>query len=141
MRDLLGIVVDVDLIVEEGHELIEVRVQPAPYPISYKGGYHYRSGSTKQELRGAALDQFLLRKLGRHWDGVPAPGFSLDAISPQAVKRFRQAAARSGRLSEALLSEPDATLIDKLRLMDGAYLKRAALLLFSEDPERLITGA
>lgn len=41
-----------------------------PYPISYKGQYHYRSGSTKQELKRAALDKFLLRKQGKHWDGV-----------------------------------------------------------------------
>ena len=33
--------------------------------MSYKGEYHYRSGSTKQELKGAALDRFLLKKAGQ----------------------------------------------------------------------------
>ena len=55
---------------------MEIVVEPYPYPISYKGEYHYRSGSTKQELKGAALDRFLLRKQGRHWDGVPVPNVS-----------------------------------------------------------------
>lgn len=32
-------------------------------------------------------------------------------------------------------------LLDKLRLFDSGYLKRAALLLFHEDPERIVTGA
>ncbi|HEV7670216.1 MAG TPA: ATP-binding protein [Thermoanaerobaculia bacterium] len=32
-------------------------------------------------------------------------------------------------------------LIDKLRLREGAHLKRAALLLFHEDPERFVSGA
>ena len=45
-----------------------------PSPISYRGHYYQRSGSTLQELKGAALDRFLLRKQGRTWDGVPVPG-------------------------------------------------------------------
>ena len=141
VRDLLGIMVDVNLQHADGKDFVEIVVDAHPYPVSYKGAYHYRSGSTKQELKGAALDQFLLRKQGRHWDGVPVPGFRLGDLSPDAIARFRQAAARSGRVSENLLSEPDATLIDKLRLTEGDYLKRAALLLFGKDPERLITGA
>lgn len=71
VRDILGIMVDVNLRTDADKDYLEIRVEPFPYPVSYKGEYHYRSGSTKQELKGAALDQFLLRKQGRHWDGVP----------------------------------------------------------------------
>ncbi|HSI59765.1 MAG TPA: ATP-binding protein [Ideonella sp.] len=53
VRDILGILVDVNLRQEEGRDLVEIVVEPYPYPVSYKGEYHYRSGSTKQELRGA----------------------------------------------------------------------------------------
>jgi ATP-dependent DNA helicase RecG len=73
VRGVLGILEDVNLRREGGVDLVEIAVEPYPYPISYKGEYHYRSGSTKQELKGAALDRFLLRKQGRHWDGVPVP--------------------------------------------------------------------
>ena len=76
IRDILGIVVDVDLMTEAGKELIEIRVEPYPSPISYKGEYHLRSGSTRQELKGAALQRFLMRKQGRHWDDAPVPGFN-----------------------------------------------------------------
>ncbi len=31
--------------------------------------------------KGAALDRFLLRKQGRHWDGVPTPGFTVADLS------------------------------------------------------------
>lgn len=64
VRDVLGIMVDVNLLVEDGKELLEIRVEPYPNPISYKGEYHLRSGSTKQELKGAALSHFLLKKQG-----------------------------------------------------------------------------
>ena len=73
VRDVLGILVKVNLRREAGKEMIEIVVEPYPYPVSYKGEYHVRSGSTKQELKGAALDQFLLKKRGLHWDGVPVP--------------------------------------------------------------------
>ena len=46
-QSLLGIVVDVKLKTRGGGEYLEIRVDPYPHPISYKGEYHYRSGSTK----------------------------------------------------------------------------------------------
>ena len=66
----LGIVADVNLRQADGRDYIEIIVTPSNIPISYKGVYHYRSGSTKQELKGAALQDFLLRKLGKTWDDV-----------------------------------------------------------------------
>ena len=94
VRDVLGIMVDVNLVKKTGKELIEIRVEAYPSPISYKGEYHYRSGSTKQELKGAALERFLLKKRGRHWDGVPEPSFSANACSAAAMRLFKQKATR-----------------------------------------------
>ena len=141
VRDILGIMVEVNLREEAGKEYLEIVVEPYPYPVSYKGEYHYRSGSTKQELKGAALDRFLLRKQGRHWDGVPMPHFTVADLSPQALATFRKRAAKSKRLSAELLAEPDAVLLDKLKLFEHGYLKRAAVMLFHDDPERVVTGA
>ena len=141
IRDLLGIIVDVNLCYEAGREYIEIMVPAYPNPISYRGEYCYRSGSTTQTLKAAALDRFLLRRQGRHWDGVPAPGFSIKDLSTQALATFRKKATRSKRLSPELLSETDAVLLDKLRLFEKSWLKRAAVMLFHEDPERIVTGA
>lgn len=49
IRDMLGIVPAVDLVHENGKKLVRITVEPYPYPVSYKGQYHVRSGSTKQE--------------------------------------------------------------------------------------------
>ena len=43
-----------------GLQYLELVVQAYPNPISYRGHYYMRSGSTLQELKGAALDRFLL---------------------------------------------------------------------------------
>lgn len=141
VRDVLGIIVDVNLLEEAGAELLEIRVEPYPSPVSYKGEYHYRSGSTKQELKGAALSRFLMRKQGLHWDGAPLPGLALNDCQPSALQWFRDKAARSGRVDEAVLADGDAALLASLQLEDGAFLKRATSLLFGKQPERFVPGA
>ena len=65
MRDVLRILVDVNLHSTTDGEFIEIIVEGYPYPVNYKGQYHYRSGTTKQELKGSSLDKFLLQKKGK----------------------------------------------------------------------------
>jgi ATP-dependent DNA helicase RecG len=141
VRDILGIVVAVNLHSQDGRDWLDIVVEAYPSPVSYKGEYHLRSGSTKQELRGAALDRFLLRKLGRHWDGVPVPHLAMQNLDARAFQTFRRLAGLSGRLSAESLAASDAELVDKLHLTEGPYLKRAAALLFHADPEKFTTGA
>ena len=141
VRDLLGILVDVNRHTEAGLDYLEIIIEPYPYPISYRGQYHYRSGSTKQELKGAALDKFLLQKQGKRWDGVPVPGVTAADLDAGAVELFRQRAARSGRVDADVLHDTNAALLDNLHLTDGLYLKRAAVLLFHPTPEKFVTGA
>ncbi|MCS3796432.1 ATP-binding protein [Niastella sp. OAS944] len=140
-KDVLGIIVDVNLQTESGKNYLEVKVEPYPTPISYKGQYHYRSGSTKQELKGAALDRFLLKKQGKRWDGVPYPKVTVADLSDHAFTLFRKKSVASKRLPIEEVSVSNAVLLEKLRLMEGTYLKRAALLLFHPDPEAFFTGA
>ncbi len=118
-----------------------IGVAPFPVPISYRGEYHYRSGSTKQVLKGAALNRFLLGKTGRRWDAMPVPGVTVSDLDADALARFRRRAARSKRLAPDALVEDDEGLLEQLRLTEGVYLKRAAVLLFHRDPERFVTGA
>ena len=82
VRDVLGILVGVNLKRSGPYEYIEILVDPYPYPVSYKGEYHVRSGGTKQELPGRALDRFLLSRQGRTWDGVPVLSASRSRTCP-----------------------------------------------------------
>jgi len=141
IRDLLGIVVDIEMLEDGGRRYLRIVVEPHPVPISLRGEYHYRSGSTKQALRGAALDRFLLAKIGRRWDAAPVPGVTVGALDPADLARFRQRAALSKRLGAEALEEDDVGLLEKLRLTEGRYLKRAAVLLFHSEPECYVTGS
>ena len=62
IKDTMGIIADVNCLDENGKQYIQIIVNPSSYPVNYRGEYHYRSGSTKQQLRGSALTEFLVRK-------------------------------------------------------------------------------
>jgi ATP-dependent DNA helicase RecG len=141
VRDILGIMVAVRLLQEEGKTLLEIVVDAYPSPINYKGEYYFRSGSTNQLLKGAALDRFLLRKYGRTWDGSPLPGLKAIDLDSRAFDQFRKLALKSKRLPEAVVKEDNRHLLEKLHLVNGDYLTHAAALLFYAEPERLIGGA
>ena len=141
VRNLLGIIVDVNLHSIESKEFIEIKIEKQPFPVNYKGHYHYRSGSTKQELKGFALDKFLLQKQGKRWDSVPIPKISIKDLDFDTINFFKSRALKSKRLDENILTELPEMLLENLHLMDNQYLKRAAILLFHINPEKFITGA
>ena len=141
IRDVLGIMADVRLVKTAGKELVEIRVEPYPSPISYKGVYYIRSGSTTQELKGAALEQFLLKKRGRHWDDAPEPSFTARSCSAAALRLFKAGASQSGRMDRSVLRDSREVTLGNLELTEKHGLKRAACLLFSPRPEQYVSGA
>ena len=62
IKDTIGIIADVNRLEKDGKPYIEIVVNPSSNPVNYRGEYHYRSGSTKQMLTGAALTEFLIKK-------------------------------------------------------------------------------
>lgn len=141
VQTTLGIIVDVNLRSADGRDYIEIIISPSSYPVSYKGEYHYRSGSTKQQLRGAALTEFLISKTGFKWDAVPVDDFKVDDLDKESFDIFRREAMRSGRMSKEDLDMSNEELLDNLSLIADGKLKRAAVMLFYRKPERLITGS
>jgi ATP-dependent DNA helicase RecG len=141
VKDILGIIVDVNLLQTEKGDFIEIIVEAYPYPVNYKGQYHYRSGSTKQELKGVALDKFLLQRKGKRWDSVPVPILSVSDLKKETFDFFRKKAIKAQRIEEEVLTDSNELLIDNLQLIENGYLKRAALLLFHPNPDKFITGA
>jgi ATP-dependent DNA helicase RecG len=83
----------------------------------------------------------MLRKQGKTWDGVPVPYVKFDDFESDAFRAFRRKAIGSARLTAQDLEITDEMLLKNLRLTEGDYLKRAALLLFHQDPENWVPGA
>ncbi len=81
------------------------------------------------------------QKYGRTWDDVPLPGVGVSDLDGRTLDEFRRRAAASGRLAGDILDESDSGVIEKLRLREGEYLKRAAVLLFHPEPGILVRDA
>ncbi|MFY8033580.1 MAG: ATP-binding protein [Flexibacteraceae bacterium] len=139
----LGIQVAVNLITELEKQLIEIIVAPHPiFPVAYKSRYYQRIGSTNQELKGAALTNFLLLKQGLTFDGVSIPSLGIDKLSLPAIESFKQLALQSGSLTSSEMNLSVSELLDKLLLLDNAQEpKRAAFLLFTNEPQRYVSGS
>ena len=141
VRDILGILVDVNLHETSQGDYLEIAVEAYPNPVNYKGQYHYRSGATKQELKGVALDKFLLQKQGKRWDSVPITKVAITDLKEETLTFFRERGIRSKRLPDTILQENTQQLLENLNLIEDVYLKRAAVLLFHPNPEKFVTGA
>lgn len=140
-KDILGVIVDVNLHTTSEGDFIEIIVEDYPFPVNYKGQYHYRSGSTKQELKGAALDKFMLQKKGKKWDGVPVPNVSVSDLKQVTFDFFRKRALKNNRIEEDALTDSNEHLIENLQLKENEFLTRASILLFHPNPENFITGS
>lgn len=138
---LLGIVTDVNILNREGKNYIEIEVAPSNIPISYKGKYYYRSGSTMQELNGMALQQFILKKMGRSWDDMVHERATVDDLDREAIDFFLYKGIQAGRIDSSEANAPTMTVLQNLHLVDDeGRLKNAALLLFCKQPGRYFTG-
>ena len=140
IKNLMGITAEINLLQEAGERYIEIIVQPYSVPISLRGRYYYRSGSVKQELTGAALNEFLLKRSGQTWDNVIEPRATFADIDEKSLKAYLVMSKEKGRLPdvEGLTTEE---IFDKLRLTENGQLKRAAIILFGKDPCRFYPNA
>jgi ATP-dependent DNA helicase RecG len=133
----LGIVVDVNLHVQEGIHYIEILVPVSNVPIAYHGVYHYRSGSTKQELKGIALQNLLLKKMGRKWEDMPVENVSFKDLNENTIRAFFIKAIEKERIPSDALTMGTELLLRNLNLItEQGQLTNAAILLFGKSVVR-----
>lgn len=138
----LGIVEDVNLLTEGEKEYIEIVVSPSNMPIAYKGTYHYRSGSTKQELKGLALQQFIMKKMGHSWDDIPVYGATINDIDRRAIDFFLRSSITAGRMDESEANASTEDVLHNLGLVTNeGELKNAAILLFGKNVRQSFPAA
>ena len=137
----MGLVVDVNLYEQNGLDYIELIVNPSNVPISFKGKYYYRSGSTMQELNGAALQQFIMKKMGKSWDDIANENATFDDIDHEAINYFLRKGIDANRIPEDERNASTKDVLTSLHLLDeNGHLKNAALLLFGKDPLKFFTS-
>ena len=141
IKDTMGIIADVNYHERNGKEYIEIVVPEYPQGVSLKGVYYYRSGSTNQILNGIALQEFFNRKTGVTWDASLIPNVRVEDLSENALKLFKEKAAKKKRIDEAVLEDENSVILQNLRLIQNGYLTQASVLLFHDEPDKYINGA
>ena len=142
IRSTMGLICPVTLLkTDDGKDYLRIEVEKYDYPVSFRGKYYKRSGSTMQEVSGIELDRMLLSEQRRTWDSIPVSNVSVDDLSSDALEVFRKYARDTGRLDEASVNITNEALLRNLHLFEGDRLTRAAVLAFHPDPEQWITGA
>lgn len=135
IRNAMGITVEVNLHEEAEKHFIGIITHPYSVPISLRGRYYYRSGSTKQELTGASLNEFLLKKSGKTWDDVIEPRATFDDIDESTFSAFLKMSEEKGRMPETI-GLTISQIFDKLLLTENGQLKRSAVVLFGKNPAK-----
>lgn len=132
-RDILGVFAEVNLKNENGKHYIEIIVPRYDVPISVRGKYYVRTGSTIQELKGPSLNEFILKRTGRTWDDIPEQRAFVTDIDEATIEQFLKDARKAKRVNVEDNIDILA-LLGKLRLLEDGQLKRAAIVLFGKDP-------
>src|SRR5690554_1070285 len=76
----LGIIARVQPRMSDAKETLKIIIEKMDVPISYKGKYYVRSGSTTQELNGKDLTRFLIAKSYSNRDEYPVPNVGISGI-------------------------------------------------------------
>jgi ATP-dependent DNA helicase RecG len=135
IRDQLGLMPHINLLEEDGNAYLEIIVEPSTVPISLRGSYYWRSGSVKQELKGHALTEFLLKKMGMTWDQIIQERATLEDIDDATIEMFKKEAVTAGRLPD-ISGLSTKELLKKLHLLTDEGLTNAAIVLFGRDPSQ-----
>jgi ATP-dependent DNA helicase RecG len=134
IKNNLGIIPSVDVIKKNGQKIIKIKVKASSVPISYHGKYYLRSGSNTFEMKESQLFGFLLHKAGKTWDELLADGYKPADFDKGTVTAFKVYA--KDRLPH-IEKDRQNLILKKLNLLDGNQCRRAAVLLFGKNPERL----
>ena len=94
-----------------------------------------------QELNGAALQQFIMKKMGKSWDDVANENATFDDIDREAINYFLRKGIEANRIPEDERNATTQDVLASLHLLDeNGHLKNAALLLFGKDPLKFFTS-
>jgi len=133
IRNAMGIICDIQLHEKDKKKFISIKVNPYSVPVSLRGRFYYRSGSTKMELTGVELNEFLIKKAGKTWDDMIEENATIKDIDEKSIAQFIEDSSDKGRLPE-IKGLSTFQFLEKLKLTDGKKLKRAAIIMFGKDP-------
>lgn len=115
----------------EDSEILLIKMPVAPIPMPFLGRYYRRVGNSSREILPSDLGNFLLERLGTSWDSLIGE-YKTD-IDDNAIETFVKLARN--RLPSISTAEETRNMLEKLRLIVDGKLTRAAVFLFTINPQ------
>ncbi len=132
---------EIEKIEIDGKTVIAVQIKEYPIkPVSTKGRCFKRVDSSNRTMTTQEITQMYLHSTGLSWDKYPAQNASLEDIDIERVKRYIQKAKETGRKKIAEDEDP-VQVLEKMNLITRGQPTWAAVLLFSKEPQKIISQA
>jgi len=132
--DVLGLRPSMHWETVEGHPVLLVTVAPAGMPVSCRGRYLTRVGSTNRDMSPEQWSRRALAQTGQTWDRLLSDRRIAD-VDEELVQRFVRLARP--RLPQASEEDDVERILQNLELAQDGRLTNAAVLLFTSKPQRL----
>ena len=132
IRNNLGIVPDITLETRGDKRVIRIEIKSYEIPVSYRGRFYVRSGSTTQEISGYDLAKIIVKKLQISWDSLLSEA-GIEELDEVSVEKFKEMAQERLAISE---KDSPQKILENLELMKDGKLTNAAVLLFGKNPQK-----
>ena len=134
----LGLQPDVTWEKHDDTRILKISVEQSPIPIPFRGRYYVRVGNSTRDMAPDRIAKRLLNTLGQTWDSLPSK-LKLDSLDRSSVEKFIKLART--RLPAISKTDSSEEVLSKLDLLSDEYLTNAAVLLFTNTPEKIFPGS
>ena len=132
--DVLGVRPSMHWETIAGQSVLHITVAPAGMPVSCRGRYLTRVGSTNRDMSPEQWSRRALAQTGQTWDRLLSDWRIAD-VDEELVRRFVRLARP--RLPQANDEDDIERILQNLELARDGRLTNAAVLLFTSKPQRL----
>ncbi len=121
--------------------VVLIRIKEFPIkPVSIKGRCFRRVGASNRVMTPQEIAQMHLHTIELSWDKLPARNATLEELEEEKVRQYIHKANDTGRRN--IRDDEDlSTVLEKLELLPEKRPSWAAILLFRDTPQRLISQA
>ena len=137
IRNHLNIIPSVKTENISDREVIKIEVSPSEVPVSYRGRFYIRAGSTTQEVSGMELVKIIMKKQRLLWDSILTDA-DIEDIDEETVLKFKNMAKERLAISQGDSVEK---ILENLELIKDGKLTNAGLLLFGKNPQKYIPNS
>lgn len=137
IRNNLNIIPSIEVEKMNDKEVIKIEISPSEVPVSYKGKFYIRAGSTTQEVSGMELIKIIMKKQKLSWDSLLSD-VGIEEIDEETVLKFKKMAR-----DRIAISQEDSVekILENLELIKDGKLTNAGLLLFGKNPQKFFLNS